>query len=333
MEIGWAIVGCSDIVEQRGAAAICSQAQSRLVAVHSRNKERADAFATTFSADYGTADLGAALADERIRAVYIATEVDRHRELTVAAANAGKHVLVEKPMALDVQECRTMVGAAERAGVHLAVAYYVRFYERSRIMKQVIEEGHLGQVVRAVVRNVGYYNPSEDDPKYWRVTKRGGGNCLADVGSHRLDLLCYLLGRPALVTGLADRLSMDYEACDTETALVRYENGAHVIAMANANVPNAGACSTSIEIYGTKGSLLTDPWNSDPIRVAGSDADFGAGKEPENRHFPMVDDFAGAIAEGRAPRFDGVDGMWATAIIAGAYDAARTGEAQPIAGV
>lgn len=330
MSVGWAVVGCSDIVEKRGAAAICEQAQSRLVAFHSRNAARAEAFAAAFGAEYGTDSLERVLADERVTAVYIATEVDRHSELTLAAIEAGKHALVEKPMALDVAQCRVMIDTARQAGVHLAVAYYARFYEKSRVMKQVIDEGRLGNVVRAVVRNISFYNPGGDDPKHWRVTGRGGGNNLADVGSHRLDLLCYFLGEPECVTGLADRLTMGYAACDTETALVRFANGAHVVAMANANVRNPGPSVTSVEIYGTEGSLLTDPWSNEPVQVHGSAMEPIPVTVPVNRHFPMIDDFAHALAGGTRPRFSGMDGMWATAIIAGAYESARSGRAQAL---
>lgn len=157
---------------------------------------------------------------------------------------------------------------------------------------------------------------------------------LADVGSHRLDLLAYLMaGRPVAVCGFADRLSMTYEAADTETALVRFDGGAHVTVLANANVPHplgtAKPCPpgrfSSVEIYGTEGSLLTDPWSDEPVAVEGSDTEPLVVEQPANVHFPLIDDFARAIAQGRAPRFTGVDGMWATAVIAGTYESQRTG--------
>jgi predicted dehydrogenase len=324
--IGWLIVGCSDIVTRRAGAAIRDQAQSRIVAVHSRDATRARAVAGQFGAGYATDDLPKVLADPRIQVAYIATEVDRHRELTIAALRAGKHVLVEKPMALDAAECREMIEAARTAQRHLAVAYYAHFLPKTQIMKRIIDEGRLGKIVRAVVRNIGWYNPPPTDPKYWRVTERAGGNMLADVGSHRLDLLCYFIGRPTKVIGMADHLSHSYPACDTETALVQFENGAHVIAMANANVRHAGKLPTSIEIYGTEGALLTDPWNDEPVSVIGSDAPPIPVTIAPNAHFPIVDDFASSIASGRAPRFNGTDGYWATAIISGAYESARTGK-------
>lgn len=323
--VGWGIVGCSDIVQRRAGEAIRSQPQSEIVAFHSRRLDRARDFAEHYGAQAAYDDFDHLLADERIDVVYVATEVDRHAEQAIAAACAGKHVLVEKPMALDVDQCRAMIEAAEESGVHLEVAYYARFLPKPQAMRAVIADGRLGKIVRAVIRVIGYYNPDPSDPKHWRVSGRGGGNMLADVGSHRLDLLAYLMGsRPTAVCGFADHLSLPYEAADTETALVRFDNGAHVTVLANANVHHAGRLS-SIEIYGTEGSLLTDPWSEEPVRVEGSDAAPIPVEVAANAHFPMIDDFARAIAEGRAPRFSGRDGMWASAVIAGTYESQRTG--------
>jgi predicted dehydrogenase len=138
-------------------------------------------------------------------------------------------------------------------------------------------------------------------------------------------MLSYFLGKPIRVCGFFDRLSMSYEAADTETALAQFENGVHVTVMANANVPNPGS-GTSIEIYGTKGSLLTDPWSEEPVKVLGSDMKAIPVNRPQNAHFPMIDDFAKAIEAGKKPRFSGIDGMWATAVIHGVYESSRTGK-------
>ncbi len=334
--VGWAIVGCSDIVERRAADAILQQPNSRIVAFHSRDLTRAQSFAQRFHADTAYHDLDKLLADDRIHAVYVATEVDRHAQQTIAACRAGKHVLVEKPMALTPDECRAMIDAANRHNVNLAVAYYARFFEKSAAMQRVIAEGHLGKIVRATITQLAYANPDPANPKYWRVTGRGGGNLLADVGSHRLDLLMYWLGRPARVAGLVDRLSMPYPAPDTETALVQFANGAHATVLASANIPRgirktAGpsdpAGDTSIELYGTEGALLTDPWSDAPIQVlVPNAASFQpiTCTRPTNAHAPLMHDFATAILEHRPPRFPPIEALWTTAIIHGAAESART---------
>lgn len=322
--VGWGVFGCSDIVKRGTATAIVQQANSRLVAFHSRDESRGREFAVTYGADKVYTSVERMLVDPEIDIVYVATEVDRHASLTIAAANAGKHVLVEKPMALNTEECLQMIEACRRNGVHLAVAYYARFLPKAQAIRNLIQEGRLGTIVRANLSVVSYYNPDPADPKYWRVTGNGGGNVLADVGTHRLDMLTYFIGRPLRVVGLADRLTMGYEAADTETALVQFEQGVHVTVLANANVPASGS-TTGMELYGTRGSLLDEPWSKRPISIVGSDMEPFEVPVPESPRFPMIDDFAGAIAAGRAPRFNGVDGMWATAVVHGVYESLRTG--------
>src|SRR5688500_12706805 len=167
--LGWAVVGCSDIVERRAADAILQQPQSTIVAFHSRSLSRAQSFAAKYYAPTATDDLDSLLADDRVDVVYVATEVDRHAEQTLAACKAGKHVLVEKPMALTADECRAMIAAAAAHNVNLAVAaYYVRFFEKTAAMKRVIDEGHLGQVVRATITQFHHTAFDPSSPRSWR---------------------------------------------------------------------------------------------------------------------------------------------------------------------
>jgi len=323
--VGWGVIGCSDIVEKRAGAAIREQANSRLVAFLSRHEQRARVFADEFGADSAYDDVEAFLSDDRVDIVYVATEVDRHAELAVAAIEARKHVLVEKPMALTTEQCLSMIEAADRNRVRLAVAYYARFFDKARLMKQAIDDGELGQVVRGNIRLMRHYDPAPSDPKYWRVTARAGGNILADIGSHRLDLFVYFLGRPTKVCGFVDKLTMGYEAADTETGLVQFENGAHVTVLASANTP-ASDRSTTMEIYGTRAAILMDPWSESALEIVGSERAPIAARPYGNSHTSVMDDFARAVAQGRPPRFAGVDGMWATAVIEAVYESARSGE-------
>src|SRR5688572_24824841 len=325
--INWAVVGCSDIVERRAADAILQQPQSTILAFHSRSVGRAQEFAMRYGAAVATDDLGAAIGDERVDVVYVATEVDRHAEQTIAACEAGKHVLVEKPMALTADECRAMIEAAAANNVKLAVAYYVRFFDKAAAMKRVIDEGHLGQVVRATITQLSHTVFDPASPRSWRFKGRGGGNLLADVGSHRLDLLAYWLGRPARVAGLTGTLSMPYSAPDTETTLVQFASSAHATVLCSANLPRgirpmAGPSDprgdSSIELYGTAGALLTDPWSDAPIQLLGPHASSFQPitcLRPTNAHVPVIDDFARSILEERPPRFPAVEALWTTAVI------------------
>ena len=195
MTVGWGIVGCSDIVRRRAADAILMQPDSRIAAFYSHSAELADEHAARYGGQ-GYTSLNELLADDGVTIVYVASPVERHAAETIAAAQSGKHVLVEKPMALTADECDAMIAAANANGVTCAVAYYARWLPKVRHMKQLLDEQALGTVVRAHVAQLSEFNPVADDPKIWRVQGRAGGGALADVGSHRLDLLHYLLCPP-----------------------------------------------------------------------------------------------------------------------------------------
>lgn len=324
MTIGWGIVGCSDIVRKRAAKAILAQPDSRIAAFFSNDLQLAEEHAHRYGGR-GYARLDELLADSDVDVVYVASPVERHAAETIAATEAGKHVLVEKPMALSSDECDAMISAAKRNGVYCAVAYYARWFPKVRRMKQLLDERALGDVVRAHVAQLSDFNPTVDDPKIWRVRGRAGGGALADVGSHRLDLLYYLLGKPAAVWAAGDHLTRsDWNSPDTETVFVRFECGTHVTLACNWNTPHG---VPAWELHGTTGSIVSDPWNPEPLRVLGrADIPEYISSLPENAHYGVVDDFARAVLEDRQPEFPAEQGAWATRIIEAANQSMHTGE-------
>jgi predicted dehydrogenase len=321
--LGWGILGCGDITEKRGAPAIVAQQESRLVAFCSRDRERARAFAERFGAPRAYDDLAALLADPEVQVVYVATEHDRHVEPTVAAAAAGKHVLCEKPMALDAAGCRAMIDACRAAGVHLSVAYYRRYYPKVRRMKALLDEGAIGEPVHASICLGGRLDPARIRPGDWRLQgERSGGGALADTGSHRLDLLCYLLGEPERVAGVMDRGELPISAPDTESLLIRMRSGVHVVSR---HTLRAGG-PDQWELYGTRGALIATPMDGDELTVrTGGETRLERWPRHENVHFPLIDAFARRVARGEPPEFDGVAGMQATRIIDAAQQSARSG--------
>jgi predicted dehydrogenase len=324
LRIGWGIIGCGDIANKRVAPAIKEQADSDLVAFFSHTRSRAEEFANRHGGRRAYDSLDALLADPEIQAVYVASPQGRHCRETVAGAEAGRHVLCEKPMAMDVEECRRMIDACRTNGVCLSVAYYRRFSPKARKVKALLEEGAIGQVVQGSISMLGRWNLGRDDPKYWRVTKgMSSGGALADTGSHRLDLLCYFLGEPESAAGFADRLALDFEAPDVETLVVRMKCGAHVVSRHALCTPTG---QDDFELFGTKGALLASPWDGDELTVAvGRQRETLRLPKHPNAHFPLIDDFAGRLSRGERPEFDGTDGMQATRIIDGCYESARTG--------
>jgi predicted dehydrogenase len=193
--IRWGVAGYGDVVRRRALAAF-AQARQDVVCLWGRDKERAAATARAHGLPRGTADFASMLAE--VDAVYVATPVATHVPLVRAALRAGRHVLAEKPFggALDYDRAE-LLALAEAVGATTGVAYYRRFAPLVGYLREAV--GGCGPT-RVAIRFAAPFDPAESDPKHWRTVQAySGGGVLADVGSHRLDLLCLLFGRPAVV--------------------------------------------------------------------------------------------------------------------------------------
>ncbi len=317
MPMRWAIVGCGDIANKRVAPAMVEDPNSELVALFSNTPERAEEMRERFGAQRAYSDLDTLLADTQIDAVYIASPHPRHLHETAACAAAGKHVLCEKPMAVTTDECEQMIAACDGAGVALAIAYYRRWYPKARAIKRLLEEGAIGAPIRARIRVGGRWNPAREDWKHWRVTAQSGGGALMDVGSHRLDLICYWLGKPTRAAGLMSRLVMDFEVPDTETLVCEMDSGVHLTCECQWNMRLG---SDEMEIHGTDGSIIATPFDGPELVLRTVEGERAIETEPKdaNVHLPLVASFASRVGACEPPEFDGVDGMQASRIIGAA---------------
>ncbi|HEY6403168.1 MAG TPA: Gfo/Idh/MocA family oxidoreductase, partial [Blastocatellia bacterium] len=150
-KLRWGLIGCGDISRKRVAPALRGVPECELIAVSRARAGLAEAFANEFGAKRWYGDWRELIADDEIDAVYIATPVYLHAEQTVAAAEAGKSVLCEKPMAMNPDECKQMIAACEVEGVALGVAYYRRFYPAIRRVKEIVASGEIGKPVIAQI--------------------------------------------------------------------------------------------------------------------------------------------------------------------------------------
>jgi predicted dehydrogenase len=228
-------------------------------------------------------------------------------------------------MALDPAECDRMIAACHANNVRLAILFPRRYYPKIEKMRELIAEGAIGRPVTARIASSGAYNPAPDDPKYWRVvTGKGGGGNLQDMGSHYLDLLVSVLGDCAEVCGLEDRLKYDYEVPDTESALLRMHNGAHVTAHFHWSV---AVGISGFDIYGTEGALIATPVEAPRLTLQypsrpQQNWDLPI---PPNTYTPVFDDFDRALRTGTEPRFPGEEGAKSTAIIHAIQVSSSTG--------
>src|SRR5260370_6139399 len=146
-KVGWGLIGCGDIAQKRVAPALRDVVPSEFIAVSRARSDLAESFAKQFGAKRWYADWHDMLRDREIDAIYIATPVNLHAMQTIVAAEAGKHVLCEKPMALNPAECAEMIAACRANKVKLGVAYYRHFYPVVGRIKDVLESGEIGTAV------------------------------------------------------------------------------------------------------------------------------------------------------------------------------------------
>lgn len=307
MKLRWGLVGYGDLAGKRSAAALKDAAGSALVGVWGRKPDKTKAFAAQHDIALAHESLKSLLASE-IDAVYICTPPDSHLGYTLAAIDAGKHVLVEKPMAATAAECHRMIVAAKRKGVTLGVAYYRRAYPKMHKIKQLIDGGVLGVPTWVNIACHSWFNPAPDDPKHWRVEKArsGGAGALADIGVHRFDLLDFWLGPAKVVFSDRQHLVHKYEVEDGASIVLRLRNGAPVHAYFSWN---SKTFIDRFEIVGSEGKIIADPLDSDALTIIrGRDREELKIPPPVNPHLPCVEDFVSAVTEKRAPLCDGEAG-------------------------
>ncbi len=315
-KVGWGLSGCGDISEKRVAPAIKDSGLCRFVGVTRKNYKKAEDFAQRHKAEKWYRDFNGMVDDEEIEAVYIATPVYLHMPQTIAAAEAGKHVLCEKPMALNSRDCRSMIDACRANGVKLGVAYYRRFYPAVLKIKELIDNGSIGKPI--VISAYAHEFWDRNDPNDWRIVPElAGGGPLMDFGSHRLDIFYFLMGEVERIAGLTGTLFFKRDVEDTATLVIKFTNGAHGIL----NVSHAVLKpADTFTVMGTEGTVDTPVLNSGILTITRGDTVETLKLPPaENLHKPLIDDFSQAVLENREPLVTGETGYYTSRIMERAY--------------
>src|SRR5438876_6572552 len=306
-QLGWGLIGCGDIAQKRVAPAIRDSASSQLIAVNRAQSELAASFAKQFGARRWYLDWKKLLHDEEIDAVYIATPVHLHAEQAIAAAEAGKHVLCEKPMAMNVRECDQMIEACRSNKVKLGIAYYRHFYPVVERIKAIIKSGEIGTSVLAQINAFEQFNPAADHPRSWLLRKElAGGGPMFDFGCHRIEVLTNIFGPIADAKAMTTNVVFNREVEDTATALFRFERGVcGVLSVSQA----AAEPKDSLQIFGSLGSIRVSIVNEGKIRVIGKLGERYEAHPPDaNLHAPLIEDFVKAVVTGREPAVSGETG-------------------------
>ena len=340
--IGFAIIGSGMIAEVH-AQAIAQTPEARLVAVCTRDAERGAAFAKTYGCR-AAKDVRELADDPAVQAVCIATPSGAHAEVAVPFLEKGKAVLCEKPMEISLAAVDRILAAAERGGGVLAGVFQMRLGRGARVLKAAVEAGRFGRLTMCGAyikwwRAQSYYASSA-----WKGTwAMDGGGALMNQGIHAVDLLQWLVGLPAEVSGFFGTLAhAGVEAEDTVAAALRWPDGAcGVIEAATSCWPGS---DLRIEISGDRGSatLVNDRivrWefaepqagDEDVLRDDGGNAIKGGTSDPRGMssegHRVLVRDLACALQEGRAPMIPGAEARRAVARVLAIYESARSGRA------
>jgi len=255
-KVKWGIIGAGGIADRRTMPGIELAENAEIYAVMEVDMTVAESLKDKYSAAKAYDNEIDILGDPEVEAVYIASPVVYHKKQAMMAADAGKHILLEKPIALTVEEGQEVIDYCKEKGVLLATGFMMRFHAYHQAMKKIVDEGKLGQIVSCRAQLTCWY---PDIPGNWRQAKAtSGGGALMDMGVHCLDLIQYITGFKAKrAAGMASTLTFDYEVEDSGALLVELENGALCNIESHFNIPDAAARGR-FEIYGTKGSMLAE---------------------------------------------------------------------------
>lgn len=316
--VRWGLIGAGDIAEKRVAPALRDAERSRLVAVSRRQLDQAAQFAERFAIARVHQRWEDLVADPDVDAVYLATPVDLHASMAVAAAEAGKHVLCEKPMALDLAECDRMLEAAERNGVQLGVAYYRHLFPLVLRVKELLAGGTLGTPVLAQASALERFDPPPDHPRAWLLNaERSGGGPMFDFGCHRIEVLLDLLGPAAGATGLTTNAAFQRDVEDTAAALLHFASGAAAtLAVSHAT----DEPRDTLDLFCTGGSLHIPRLSGAELRLVRGGAETIETHPPaENVHLPLIEQFVRSVLDGEKPVVDGVAGREVNRLLAEIY--------------
>ena len=299
-KVRWGLIGCGDISRKRVAPALRDSPLCELVAVSRARAELAESFAHEFGARRWCSEWQDFLMDYEIDAIYVATPVHLHAEQTIAAAERGKHVLCEKPMAINVADCDRMIAACRTNDVKFGVAYYRHFYPAVRRVKELVDSGELGVPVVVQINAFEWFDPSPSDPRAWLI-KRGfsGGGPMFDFGCHRIEVLLDILGNIRDVKATLTNTFFEREVEDTATAVFQFERGTcGTLTVTHA----AREPQDTFNLFCSHGSIHIPVLNEGTMRIVTPDGErIETHPNAKNIHQPLIDDFATAVLENRDP--------------------------------
>lgn len=321
----WGLIGASTIAAQHMIGAFRSTPGGAVDWINSGNADRAKAYAAEHGIGRATTDLSEMLADPALESVYISSTNEKHHAQALAAIDAGKHVLCEKPLAMTVAQAREMVAAASSNGVVFATNHHLRNAGSHLAIRDLITTGAIGKVLSIRVHHAVQLPPHLQG---WRINDpSAGGGVIPDIVVHDADTVRFHLGEdPVEVVARAGVSGMGKGVEDSVMSVWTMPSGVMVMTHESFTHPFAG---TSLEVHGTEGSIIAQGVMTQ--RPVGSiELVTAAGRAPvsysaHGLYHEGVRRFVGAVAGTDRPAADGIDGVKSLAVALAVRDAARTG--------
>ncbi len=330
MSVRWGLIGASTIAREWMIDAM-RETGGDVVSVMSSDPARAERYAAENGIPRHTTSLDGLLSDPGVDAVYISTTNELHKGQTLAAARAGKHVLCEKPLALELADARAMVQACQQAGVVMGTNHHLRNAGAHRAMRQAIKDGLIGRPLAARVFHAVYLPPHLQG---WRITAPGaGGGVVLDITVHDADTLRFVLDdEPEDVVAVTQSAGMAQAGLeDGVMAAVRFRSG--LIAQLH-DAFTAKYAGTGFEVHGTEGSLIGRNVMTQKavgeVVLRNADGERTLPTDGMNLYVRTLDQFHAAIRGEGQPSATGEDGIRSMALALAVLDAARTGQRTPV---
>jgi len=329
-KLGVAVVGCGFIGAYHARAAAANP-NAALVAAQARTPETLERFARQFSVPFTTTDIEELAARTDVDAVAIGTPNCLHAPQAIRMLKAGKHVLLEKPMAMNAAEARKIARTARERGLCLQIGHNWRYDVEVLYLREVIRQGALGRIVKTK----GYGIHANWGPSGWFARKaEAGGGALIDMGVHAIDTVSFLLGDPAPLSVYAKIGTHygSYDVDDTGVLMIEWETGTVSVVESGWWHPHMDGLEATTQVFGTKGYGQVLPTEL-KIPVGGMPGTFRPAFHARADHCeqPMydrqMDAFLRSILQGKPPQPDGEHGIRIMEILDACYRSARTGKA------
>ena len=336
MSVGWAILSCGDFADSRGAPGINQAEEGKLVAVHSRDRGRAEAFSEKHGVGTAYTSVADVLADSRIDVVYITSPNHLHVQYATMAANAGKHVLVEKPLSLNMAEGIEVLRVAREWGVKLGVGMHLRHHPGHIEAQRLIADGALGTVALAQSQiGQGERGNVHPEPRaglrdWWTHPELvGGAFAMLTIGVHAIDDLQFLLGQQVVeLAAITDGQTSEQPLENLATMCLRFDGGAIGTMICGMRLPEF---QNDVAIHGSDGKvmLINASWPrlQGELRVSSETLNKTVTYEPDFVYLVTknIEDFQRAIAEDRDPAASGMHGLKLVQLTEGMVESAKTG--------